>query len=264
MRTILISTVAAVLVVTLTSTAQPVPCCVPPPPGMSAWWTFDGTPTPSSSDRAGFDNVAVHHNNPTPPGGVCNRGRCYNGFAQVPSYSQAADHPELDFPGTCTSGTTQDFTIDFWIRPTPAAANGVITVLDKRQQGVPVAVRGWSVYLHNGRPGFQMATGANGFNFTSPTPIADGSWHFVAIRVSPRCGPNRRGTIVVDSSIVLTFTPVVGDIDSNAPLLIGRGNSSLATAPFPGCIDELEIFKRGLTDAEVFLIRNAGNRCKCK
>jgi hypothetical protein len=243
-------------------------CCAPRPPGLTAWWPFDPAGAPSH-DRIPPDNVGTHFGGPAAQPGVVNQALCFNGNG---AYVEAADHPDLDFANACSN--SEPIFIDFWIRTTQS---GVVTILDKRERS-PRA-KGWAVYLDGGRPGIQLATGTGSSdncsgplntsvsctNETAPpsAAIANGAWHFVAIRVTPRCNPNPRGSIFVDGNLVHTFVPRQGDLANAAPLSIGRRPPAFGQMFFNGCLDELEIGKRPLTDAQIFAIFNAGRRGKC-
>jgi hypothetical protein len=254
--------------------AQTVPaqtqCCIPPPPQMTAWWTFD-LPGSPSRDSALFNNAAAFTGGVTTAAGVVDRAACFNGDG---AFATIANHPEINFAGPCAQ--SEPIFIDAWIRT--GQSSGVVTILDKRSV-TPTDLRGYSLFLASGRPGFQIATGpgsqvcaaANNTassctNEIAPTTVnvADNQWHYVAVRVSPRCGPNARGTIFVDGNIVHTFVPRQGDINNTSPLFIGQRNPALGKSFYRGCIDELEIIKRGVSDAEAFAIFNAGPRGKCK
>ena len=72
----------------------------------------------------------------------------------------------------------------------------------------------------------------------------------------------------VDGSLtpVNTFnTPVLGVLANNAKLFVGRQQPAHGgTNLFAGCLDELEFFKRALTDAEIHSIWAADSAGKCK
>lgn len=245
--------------------------CVPPPPGMVDWWTFDEASGPVANDIAGFNNVGVHMNGPTVIAGKVANALCFNGDNQ---YVEVRDHPEVNFLGSCDAGAApaESFTIDAWIRADNIQA--VATILDKRVN--PSDPIGYSLFIANGRLGFQMADGSGGGgvcgpsascqNYGEPTPsITVGNWHFIAVTVE-RCvngGPGV-GRLYVDGNIVLTFTPRKGDMNNPANLLIGVRQPAFGGANFRGCIDELEYFKRALTQAEIQSIYNAGSNGKCK
>ena len=72
----------------------------------------------------------------------------------------------------------------------------------------------------------------------------------------------------VDGSLtpVNTFnTPVLGVLANNAKLFVGRQQPAHGgTNRFAGCLDELEFFKRVLSDAEIHSIWAADSAGKCK
>ena len=259
-----ISFIAVALFVSCSSTKLN---CVTPPSNMSAWWTFDANSNATSQDIAGSVN---------------NTGAAAGGVAQSPGYVAGAacfdgssgeivvqNQAEVDFAGDCVLDTADPFTIDFWIKTD--LKSGTYAVLDKRVYNALTGdVLGWSVYISNGHPGFQMAGGGGGSlsysNFTA-TPsinIADGQWHFVAVEVQARCRP-ALAFIYVDGAVVYNFTPRVGSILSTAPLHIGRREPSLGGEYFKGGLDALEIFnQRALAVSELNAIYNAGPNGKCK
>jgi len=267
MRTSLIVLSILIAAMAAAQPAIPAACCAPPPAGLTAWWSFDPPGSPSH-DTALFDNIATHAGGPLAVPGVVNQALQFGGNG---AYALAANQVNLDFLNGCPNA--ENFVIDMWIRTTQSS--GVTTVLDKR---IFRPVTGYSVYLHNGRPGIQLANGAGSgapvcgaannntlpcTNETAPPSIADGQWHFLAIRVV-RCGPNAKGTFFVDGNIVYTFNPRQGNISNTAPLNIGRRDPAFGVTYFKGAIDELEITKRAMSDAEIFSIYNAGRRGKCK
>jgi len=244
--------------------------CTPPPADMSAWWPYDSGSNTISHDIALYDNAGTASGGVTQSAsGKVDGAACFDGSS---GEIVVPNHPEIDFAGDCVLDFADAFTIDFWIKTDKR--DGTYAILDKRLSGTN-SLQGWSVYLHNGQPGFQMATGGGNqicgsagsacTNFTalaSPT-IADGNWHFVAVEVSARCR-SARGFIYVDGAVVLNFTPRVGSISSTAPLHIFRRDPSLGSGYLGGCLDELEIFRHGLSVPQLDAIWNAGAAGKCK
>lgn len=242
------------------------PVCVPPPPGLRAWWTLDEASGSLAHDLAGGnDDTGTHMNVPLIVPGMVGNALHFNGSNQ---YVEAADGPELD-------AGTGDLTIDAWIRTT---AGDIQSIVDKRSND-PI---GYAFFLVDGRLGFQLADrnlpgscGSN--NTTSPctnwivdpsaTPIHDGAWHFVAVTVD-RDDP-QGGRLWVDGTIALTFDPTSRPltVDNAAPLSIGRRHANAIVQSelfFNGDIDEVELFGRALGAGEVQAIHAAGSAGKCK
>ena len=245
------------------------PCCTAAPAGLSAWWPFDEVSGPTARDAAGsVNNAGTYVGSPTPSVGMVSNALCFNGFGDSVSVSNQA---EVDFAGSCLSNNAESFTIDAWIK---AATNGssLEVLLDKRVN--PSAPQGYSVYLFNGHLSFQFAdgngggvcgTGAACQNYASPGPeLRDGHWHFIAITVQ-RCANGNQGTFYVDGAAVSTFNdPRTGSLANTSNLLIGDRLPAFGSAPYTGCIDELEIFKRALSPSEIQDIYNANSAGKCK
>lgn len=241
----------------------PCPHCLAPPPDMVAWWTFDETTGSTAVDRAGStQNNGTYQLTPVPGPGKVAGALCFDG---ANDRVEAPDDPELDVD-------TGDFSIDTWVKTT--SNQGIITLIDKREF-VPF-VRGYTLFLSNGVPAFQMAIGAGSStcsnspidgctNFSVPgTPsIADGNWHHVAVTVD-RDDP-QGGLFYIDGQVVPgSFNPTL------RPQSLGNGAvARIAThaqggGTLNGCLDELEIFKRELTAAEIQALFAADSSGKCK
>lgn len=250
------------------------PPCVAAPAALVDQWPFDeasGTTT-AQDTRGVVNNLGTHNNGPSPSPGRVGGALCFDG---VNDFVQVADESEIDFPSDCPSGVDGPFTIDAWVKTNDSS--GVHTILDKRvNASQPV---GYSLFLADGRLGFQLADGSmpgsvcgtgTSFpctNYVAPAAgpqfinVASGVWHFVAVTVT-KC-PTPVGRMYVDGTLVLTFTPRTGNIVNNTSLQIGRRDPAFDNDYFDGCIDELEFFKRALTEDEIRAIFEAGGGGKC-
>lgn len=179
------------------------------------------------------------------------------------------DDPELDVDAG-------DFTIDAWVRTT---ASGLQTIVDKR--GSSNGPQGYAFFVFDGQIALQMAIGANGNNCsdspsdsctnffgTSTTSLVDGQWHHVAVTVDR--DTSQGGIFYVDGDpLPVKFNPTLRpqSLATTAGARIGArpDTEGLGGAvSLNGCLDELEIFKRALTPAEIQAIYNAGSAGKCK
>ena len=238
--------------------------CVAPPPGLTNWWRFD-----VKVGSTVFDSAGLILNNGTTSGtlqpGKVGNALCFNGVNQ---WMQVANNSEVQFTGTCPGGSAQSLTIDCWIKTTQAGtvANPT-TILDKRTSFF--GPRGYTAALVNGRPSFTMADGVNHtYTVTTGPSLADGKWHYIAITYE-RCANNML-KFYVDGNftpVATFFTGPLGSLSAgnNAALRVGRRSTGFGNNYFYlGCIDELEFFKRALTDLEIFSIWNAGSAGKCR
>ncbi len=242
--------------------ATPPPTCVPAPKGLLAWWPFEalegGEPRPDFyRDWAGVNNHAELGVAPGDSSAMVGDGIDLDGQTQ---FLDVPDHVELDLG-------TSDFTIDAWVK-LAADATGIRTIVDKRSFG---PTRGYALFTIDGQPALQLADGSAVGNvcgsnpavhpctiFNSLTPINDDAWHFVAVSVQ-RSGES---FFYIDGANV-PFSAALRpqSLDNAAPLRIGRHAQSAAL--WKGSLDELEIFNRALSEAELASIRGAGALGKC-
>jgi len=226
--------------------------CLPPLPGLVAWYPFDGPEpgvgvgTASPGRLRGTASLS--------PGRVRGALRLDGGFLEVP------DGEGLDFG-------QGPFSLSAWMRTT--RAEGTQAILDKRREptdGKPIA--GYHLFVQGGRLGFQLGdnVGSGGcgmFRFVSCTNyrsghfVADGAWHLVTVTVER--GSPFGGTFYVDGVAVSRFDPTVrtGSLDNDHPLRIGSRSSS-ETGLFQGLVDEVALWNRVLTAAEVERLHRAG------
>ena len=244
------------------------PCaCTPPPSGMLDWWTFDETAGPAANDSARFNNVGTLLNGASHlPAGKVAAALHLDG---TDDYVDVPNHSELNFG-------TGDLTIDAWVRTT--AASGILPIVDKRDS-VPV---GYTLFLLDGRLGFQMGDGSTANCNCSSDPAtstctnfvesaanpnrADGAWHHVAVTVNR--GSTTGGHLYVNGMLVSTFNPTIRSLSLNntVDLWIGRrqSNGCADTSYWQGDLDEVELFSRELQQSEIQAIFNADANGKCK
>ncbi len=244
--------------------------CVLAPDGLVAWYPMDdgGGPevrdlSPGNATGTAAAGPLGYPDGPQPVAGMVGGALAFAG----PATSVAvADAPQLNF-------AAGDFSLDAWISVDAAAAAGAQAIVDKRAVGRGGGVRGYELFLFNGRLGVQLADAANGnnvcassgaacTNYVSAGPsLADGRPHHVAVTVRRSDPPAL--TLYVDGEPVLSDPqPRAGSVDNAAPLLIAR--SDVGGLSFTGWIDEVEIFNRALAAGEVQAIAAAGAAGKCR
>lgn len=239
--------------------AQGVPLCVAPPSDLKLWLPFDETTGALANDLAGFNNLGLYGAGaakPTPGPGKVVGALAFDG---ADDYAEVTHATDIDFLGNCVNDVAESFTIDAWVRT--AVSTGLQTILDKRVNAANP--RGYHLFIFDGRLGFQIATGTTFSNFVAPgNPVADGNWHFIAVTVT-RCR-GAAGRLYVDGNLALSFAPLIGNLSNPANLNIGRRIPAFGANYLRGALDELEIFKRALSAAELQAIFNAGSAGKCK
>ena len=246
---------------TPTPTATSTLACAVPPVEMTAWWPLDETSGTTAVDIAGFPTNGTHMNGPIPVSGKVNGALSFDG---IDDYVEVNDHPTLNFG-------TGNFSADTWIRTSDA--NGVKLIVDKRQEATNL-VQGYSLFLSNGLLAFQLADGPGSTtcsnlpssactNYGSTAFVADGNWHHIAVTVN-RANPIG-GRFYVDGALVFTFDPTLrpGSLTNPNPLRMASRSSSV-TGLLRGVLDEVELFPRVLTPAEVQSIFLADKLGKCR
>src|SRR6185295_10055236 len=95
--------------------------------------------------------------------------------------------------------------------------------------------------------------------------LRDGAWHHVAVTFQRT--NTSGGKMYVDGQQVSSFDPTSqqGDLTTSEPLLIGmHPNFPRLDLNFRGGIDEVSLYGKALTAAEIAGIFNAGTGGKCR
>ena len=223
--------------------------CTPPPSGMTGWWDGDGTPNDltTNANHGTLVGAATYG-----PGKV---GQAFS-FATANDYVSVPDAPALNVG-------TGDFSIDAWVRTTSSDAQ-----LINKSSGTLSNLTGYYMRIASGLISYGWGDGnvqVNGVTISS-TPLNDGQWHFVAMTVQ-RGSPSTLsvyadGQLIASTPMSGTNNPT-GSLTNTAPLLIGR-NTAFQSSGFVGQLDEVELFNRVLTAAEIAAIYDAGTAGKCK
>ncbi len=221
--------------------------CVKAPPNMMAWWPLDEPAGALAHDLAGF-NPGTWIGGPTAGAGRRGGALCFAGPA---AYVRVSDGSQINF------GSTADFSIDAWIKP--STVSGASMILDKR---VPVGAnfRGYALGLQGASLVFMIQDGTNAaVAYTSGAVIVPNQWQHVAVTVKRSLNG---GTAYLNGAPIGTFDPLAtgaGSVTNASPLYIGRDLSG--TIGFTGCLDEVELFCRELSGAEVMSLWSPG---KCR
>ncbi len=233
--------------------STPTPTAVQPPAGMVAWWKGEnyvvdafGLATGGVTEGAGFTT-----------------GKVGTGFSLDGLTGQVVIHnaPTLNF------GSNQNFSVEAWIQaqPNPANVSGIAVIADKTATYIPASTVGWQFYLDNGRLGFKLMQGPmpQEKHWTASGPdLRDGQFHHVAAVLDRKLANS--GKLYVDGSPLLTFdaTQLPGDLSTEGLFLIGSGNIPGVGEYFKGVIDEVSLYNRALTDADILSVYGAGSNGK--
>ncbi len=230
--------------ITSSNAALTVKLPLPAPQGLVGWWKGESNVMDSASIANGYETNGAGY-------GSGRVGTGFN-FDGVDDRVVVPNNPTLNF------GTNQNFSIEAWIQaqPTPDNLSGYTVIADKALPRDAGSVVGWMFYMEYGRLGFLMSqapmTYAGASYWEAPGPdLQDGLFHHVAVTVDRTSSTG--GKLYVDGSEVMTFNPTGenGDLSSVAPLRIGNHNNPDLACNFKGIIDELSVYNRQLTAADI-------------
>jgi hypothetical protein len=227
--------------------------CISAPSGLVSWWPGDGNPSDiqdsnngTLSGTVGFDAGKV--------------GLAFSFFGKGGVViNRAGGNDNLNFGNS-------EITIDAWVNIPTNAPGGTRIVFDDGYSGQSIARL--AVIDQHAEAFFRDSNG-NVINAVGTTALNDGNWHHLA---AVRLGSGTEALIFVDGQeenfdVNIAF----GSVDTNCNVaMIGASQSSsfCGTTPnenqFTGLIDEVDVFNRALSSAEIKNIFNAGSAGKCK
>lgn len=210
--------------------------------GLVGWWRGEGNVNDSAGTNHGILDGVTFTN------GELGQAMFFTGNASV----RILQSPELDV------GAGDGFTVEAWINPVDVAVANPIVEWNNG--------KGYETHLFvqpvNG-PGTLYANlvgsdGANHAIASPPRTLVNGQFQHVALTYDRRSGLAslyRNGEVVTEATLG-QFTP-----DTRDDLYVGRRVASVYpndTWSFGGAIDEVSLYNRALTQAEIQSIYNAG------
>jgi alpha-tubulin suppressor-like RCC1 family protein len=222
--------------------------CTPPPAGIVGWWKADG----STVDGVGGNNGA--NQNISYTNGVVGQA-----FACDPDTFPWGTYTGIQVADRPAYALTNALTIETWLRP---RGDGYVIFFrgDHRPGMDPYYL---SMQANNTlRFGVCDAAGNSGFVETTVNYFA---WTHVAATLNGAAGTLSLYTNGVLAAQTVTAVRPFADLlpDQSPGIGIGNVNDGGNTFPFIGDIDEIALYKRALTAAEVQSIYNAGGAGKC-
>ncbi|MCH9687551.1 MAG: LamG domain-containing protein [Deltaproteobacteria bacterium] len=235
--------------------------CVTPPDDLVLWHSYDEATGPIAVDHS-FGPGSAHgdHVNVTPT--LFGQVSSALGFNGSSSAVVVPHEPAIDF-------STSDFAVDFWFRPAPGESRAILVgkaIQNPPPSPVGIIVEGWQL-SYDGSAVFLSLAGGNAIQIRQLSslnqPIVEGQWNFIAVNVDRDNQQAQLWLNGVDQGVI-GFPFPANSISTNADLTVGNAGVAAATWNFNGTIDELELFTRTLSAAEVASLYNAGPAGKCK
>ena len=239
-------TATATVAPTLTPTISPIPTASLQSSGQVSWWPGDGN----------ADDILDGNHGTLQDGASFAAGKVGQAFSLdgIDDYVDLGNAASLQVSGG-------DFTVDMWVRF--ETLSGDQSILDKMSPA-GVNADGWRLLRQGDNRIWFCLGGASGANGCSPgaattvrstTQIEVGVWNHVAAVKSATAIAIYVNGVPEETKALPIFT------DSHeASLRIG--SNSREGAYLPGLVDEVDVFSRALTSAEVQDIFNAGSAGK--
>lgn len=234
-----------VSLVLLIASAPLIAQCVPSPTGISGWWPLDETSGTTAADIVGPGTGTI--SGATPTTGLVGGAFAFAGNGQ-----------DVQLPGTAFGADTQG-TLEMWVKPQPGNSyigayklNGLAFLINNAFGSLALQ------QLYTGNAPAQGFTGA---------PIVAGSWHHVAF-VSDGLGTPYRvylDGVQLSAGVVNGSGYLPGawfaDVGAGEDLFLGKARA--ASLFLNGALDEVAVYNRALTSAEIQSLHAAGSSGKC-
>jgi N-acetylneuraminic acid mutarotase len=222
------------------------PTCVTPPPGMVSWWPGEG-----SADDIKDSNNGILQGGATFGAGKVGQAFSFDGINGLVLVSSASN---LDLE--------QAFTIDAWVNLAEVNSAQCIVckgLVDNHQYAILTG--GLAAPDELNLLVRRQASASDGLDrliTVNQAHLVPNRWYHIAATAD---GTNK--SIYLDGQLLATNSAVAPYTTFSPAVEIGSGNGG-TVAFFHGMIDEVEIYDRALTQAEIQAIYNAGSAGKCK
>lgn len=242
------------IVGTVTSSNAAVVIVAPPQPpqGLIGWWRGESNVLDAVSFTSGYTTNGAGYGN----------GEVGTGF----SLDGLDDAVIISSSKSLNIGPNQNFSVETWIQAQPTYGNyyGITEIVSKAYTPDPSQSVGWSLFLNQGSIGFlmsqsPMSPGNSSIWNSYGQNLQDGQFHHVAATIDRTSSSG--GKIYVDGKLALTFdtTQESGDLSTDSPLFLGCHDNSTLNCNLKGIIDEVSIYNRVLTPAEITSIYQAAD-----
>ena len=218
--------------------------------GLVAYYPFNGN----------AQDASVHGNHGIVNGATLTKDRFGNAdsayrFDGKNDYVQVAKNDRLNF------GSSVDFTMGSWIKAKPSQLAAFLSIIGRRNLGA--TNNGYVFFLWaDGRLGAHLNYGSSNKNYKSTSPdLRDDKWHHVAVT------GDRNGylTFYVDGAHKgRVGISGIRNIDSLSDLFIGWEPVLAASTYFNGVIDDIRIYNRTLSKAEIKQLYKEENLSKAE
>jgi hypothetical protein len=216
---------------------------VPAPANLVDWWTGDGNSLTTAADLAG-SSPGMLNGGVTYAAGEVGKAFSFNGASNRTNFVNIPDAPSLD----SAVGTW-----DFWVKTTQSGFANDVAFVGKAD--AVTSFNGLTMQMDpSGHPRLEIKNSTQTTLLLGTTPLDDGQWHHFALTFQSG------GAMVmyVDGQVQGTGTAPVFSFNPNDPMRFGTQLDPF-WVPYNGLLDEVQIYNRVLSSAEIQAIYNAGS-----
>ena len=224
---------------------------IPVPSSLVSWWSAENT----LADIIGGNHGSAK-NGPTSVGATNTTGQNYGPGKVGRAFVLDGVNDFIQVPHDPSQNITGDITIEGWIKPTANSADEP-TIIGKRSLDNNYCT--YVLYLTgSGQLAFASRNGGGWDAVSTPAPVTLNQWSHVAVTLgSSQLRFYVNGT-QAHSVGFATTRPAVTDPLTIGATITNTHTESSPSGPFPGSIDELALYSRALSAAEVSDLHLAG------
>ena len=184
--------------------------------------------------------------------GTCSGSQCPTAVTGVVGGAQLFDgiDDEVTITNTATFDWTKDdsFTIEFWLKTNKTDPADNMVIIGREGSGDNHWWAGTS--KDTGQIEFALGDSSGDINVLTGGPaLHDGQWHHIAC---VRDGSTKKNKIYVDGAPVAEITHTYNaDFTQGVPVNIGYLNYSASSHRYTGGLDEVFVYAKALSDAEI-------------
>ena len=218
--------------------------------GLKGYWSFNGKDLSGTTayDRSGAGNTGTLTNGPAVTEGRLGQGLSFDGTNDY-----------VNIPDSTSLSPTAAMTVSFWTNITSSISSQCRSFLAKNASGQ----RSWALTATtSGGVVFYVATNTNDtgtYGSTGGGLIAQNQWAYVtAVFDGAGSGNADRAKIYVNGvQSSVTFTGTIPASLTDTSQAVRFGESAMSCTALPGYLDEVRIYNRALTEAEIKSLYNA-------
>jgi autotransporter-associated beta strand protein len=204
--------------------------------GLVVWWKLDETAGTTASDASGYNNAGTLSNMSAP--GCWTVGKINNGLTfATDDYVSNTDIGSL-------SGT---LSVAFWMKRNgkPSTVNErLVSLPQASDSGLDIAIDRISGYAVIDNEGGGLTT-----SLIASVDVCDNAWHHIAISRTGASAPVFK--IYVDGVLRGTDSNAANTLLTFTKLFAGAGGGPTVYSYFNGQIDDVRVYNRALSDAEI-------------